>query len=52
MWYNEAGCPRSSPSPLRGNCRLRRRCAIWRISAFSHTIGDEGKPRPYNTKRF
>ncbi|MDR1924099.1 MAG: hypothetical protein LBQ66_06965 [Planctomycetaceae bacterium] len=22
MWYNKAGYPRSSPSPLRGNCRL------------------------------
>ncbi|MDR1923650.1 MAG: hypothetical protein LBQ66_04675 [Planctomycetaceae bacterium] len=30
-----AGRPRSSPSPLRGNCRLRRRVMIWNINTFS-----------------
>ncbi|MDR1924988.1 MAG: hypothetical protein LBQ66_11510 [Planctomycetaceae bacterium] len=33
VWFyyaqRRAGCPRSSPSPLRGYCRLRRRCVIW-----------------------
>ncbi|MDR1922829.1 MAG: hypothetical protein LBQ66_00525 [Planctomycetaceae bacterium] len=29
-----AGRPRSSPSPLRGNCRLRRRVMIWNINTI------------------
>ncbi|MDR1923087.1 MAG: hypothetical protein LBQ66_01840, partial [Planctomycetaceae bacterium] len=30
-----AGRPRSSPSPLRGNCRLRRRVTVWYINTCS-----------------
>jgi hypothetical protein len=39
FWFyytqRRAGRPRSSPSPLRGYCRLRRRVTVWYINTFS-----------------
>ncbi|MDR1924209.1 MAG: hypothetical protein LBQ66_07535, partial [Planctomycetaceae bacterium] len=47
-----AGRPRSSPSPLRGNCRLRRWVTRFGISTRFPPLRDEGKPRPYNVNVF
>ncbi|MDR1923027.1 MAG: hypothetical protein LBQ66_01535, partial [Planctomycetaceae bacterium] len=38
FWFyyalRRAGRPRSSPSPLRGNCWLRRRMSVWNINTI------------------
>ncbi|MDR1924365.1 MAG: hypothetical protein LBQ66_08320 [Planctomycetaceae bacterium] len=38
VWFyyaqRRAGRPRSSPQPLRGNCRLRRRVTVWNINTI------------------
>ncbi|MDR1925173.1 MAG: hypothetical protein LBQ66_12450 [Planctomycetaceae bacterium] len=47
-----AGRPRSSPSPLRGYCQLRRRVTVWNINTSSTPLGTRASLVPTTSAFF